>query len=106
MVIGGVYCSVREGIRLMSVCKQPWQQQAAMCKQPWQQATQLSQWTSYNMVSSCDLIGCINDGCDISPQGYNVAPSTLAYFPASMETNVTVSCCIVFTLMCIKFEGC
>ena len=50
MVIGGVYCSVREGIRLMSVCKQPWQQ-ATVCKQPWQQAAPLSQWTSYNMVS-------------------------------------------------------
>ena len=36
------------------------------------------------------LIGCIDSGHGISPQGYNVAPSTLAYFPASMETNIPV----------------
>lgn len=40
MVMIFTFYSVQEGIRLMSVCRQPWQQ-----------ATPLSHWTSYNMVS-------------------------------------------------------
>lgn len=71
----------------------------SVCRQPWQQAAPPSHWTSYNMVSVLKLNWIyINNGCGFLPQGYNVAPSTLAYFPASMETNIPVCYLVVVTL--------